>query len=265
MVADNKTLTVLVHAESKLGKTSLAATAPLPILTLDVEGGWKFIAESPHIAALYGGQYLNVRYWDPMREPVPRYDGTWHICAVTVNTWQVLLKTYEMVTLYEHDFATIVVDSVSEMQRRLRDNINETNNSESMQFKDWGHMLIRMDKTLRGLRDQVLCTTCPVRLAVFIAETKAKDGKFRPAMQGQIIDQLPYWFDVVGYYDQIPTVDANGQYSNTEFVRRLWVVNTPQFIAGERVQGRLGNYIDNPNLTQMLYQVYPSLSQQIAQ
>ncbi|HEX2243081.1 MAG TPA: AAA family ATPase, partial [Gammaproteobacteria bacterium] len=227
---------------------------------IDVEGGWKFIPESPYIASLYVGNYLRVRHWDPMREAIPRYDGTWEICVVTVQTWEMLQKTYEMVSQYAHDFQTIVIDSVSELQRRLRDNINNTRNTDEMRHQDWGAMLIRMDKALRGLRDQILCSTCPVRVAVFIAETKLMDGKWRPSMQGQITNTLPYWFDIVGYYQPIPILDQNGQYSQTEFIRRLWVVPRPEFIAGERVQGRLGAYIDSPNLTQMLYQVYPSLT-----
>lgn len=39
------TLSMLVHANSKIGKTTLAATAPLPLVVLDAEGGWKWIRD----------------------------------------------------------------------------------------------------------------------------------------------------------------------------------------------------------------------------
>ena len=39
-------LSVLIHAAAKVGKSTLSSTAPPPILVLDVEGSWKFIREA---------------------------------------------------------------------------------------------------------------------------------------------------------------------------------------------------------------------------
>jgi hypothetical protein len=79
-------------------------------------------------------------------------------------------------------------------------------------------------------------------------------------MQGQISVALPYWMDVVGYLFVHDAVDANGQ--PTGKVRKLLISPDPQFEAGERVQGRLPPVIDNPNVTAMLYSVYPHMYEQ---
>lgn len=252
MTADFRTLSFLVHADSKAGKTTLAATSPLPLLAIDAEGSWKFIEESPFITAMYGRQ-LRVRRWDPNTEPIPQYDGTWEICMVVIRDWSTLLRTYEWVSQSVHQFASIVVDSISEIQRRLRAHLVGT---DAMQIQHWGVILNQMDSIIRGFRDLTLVPWQPVKCVVFVSETREKNGKWRPYMQGQIEIALPYWMDVVGYLftDQLP--DANGNPTN-DVIRRLLITPHPLYVAGERVQGRLGGIVDQPNITAMFNQVYP--------
>lgn len=252
MTADHRTLSVLLHAESKVGKTTLSATSPLPLLAIDAEGGWKFIGGSPYIEAIYG-RPLRVKIWDPNTESIPQYDGTWEICSVVVRDWQTLLRTFEWVSQSQHQFASIVVDSISEVQRRCRTNLVGT---EAMKIQDWGVILNQMDALIRGFRDLTLVSWQPVRCVTFIAETREKDGKYKPYMQGQIEIALPYWMDVVGYLFTEPALDGNGQPTD-QLIRRLLVSPHERYVAGERVQGRLGSVVDNPNLTTMFNQIYP--------
>jgi hypothetical protein len=248
-----QTLSLLVHADAKVGKSTLAATAPLPMLVLDAEGGWKFIANSPLLVALYG-RPLNVRYWDPVREPIPVYDGTWEICQVIVRDWLTVQRAYDWVSQTQHPFVTIVIDSISEIQRRLKANLVGT---EAMKMQDWGVLLNVMDAVIRGFRD---LTMIPgnARVTVFVAETReSKSGKWRPYMQGQIEVSLPYWMDVVGYLYVDHLIGPDGQ-SNGQVIRRLLVTPNNLYEAGERVQGRLGQVVDNPNISTMLQMIYPS-------
>lgn len=244
------TLSLLIHAPSKVGKTTTAATAPPPILAFDAEGGWKFIP-------------LRKVSWDPVQGPPPVWDGSWDVCVVTVRDWYTVGTAYNWLAMGQHNFVSIVIDSVTEMQRRLKQNLVGT---EQMKMQDWGSLLTQMDATIRGFRDLTLHATNPVQVAIFIAETRANDkGKYVPYLQGQIGIALPYWMDVVGYLFAQELLDANGQVTPGHSIRRMLIGVNEQFEAGERVQGRLGTVVDplpghpTPNIYSMLLQVFPHL------
>lgn len=217
-------LSLLVHAGSKVGKSTLSATAPKPILVLDAEGSWRFIP-------------VRKVYWDPLTQSPPVVDDTWDACVVTIREWQTVELVYRWLIQGETHFASVVVDSITEIQRRCKSNLIGT---EAAKIQDWGVLLAVMDATIRGFRDLTLLPHSSVRCVVFVAETRQSggSGKWVPYMQGQISVALPYWLDVVGYLYPDYEVDANGQ--ATAEVRRLWITPHPQYEAGERVQGRLG-------------------------
>lgn len=246
------TLSMLVHANSKIGKTTLAATAPLPLVVLDAEGGWKWIRDSPIMVQMYGRPLVR-KDWNPLREPPPQFDGTWDFCVVTVRDWDTVKRTYDWLTQSPHQFVSVIVDSITEIQRRCKANLVGT---EQMKMQDWGVLLSYMDSVIRGFRDLTLVQELSVRCVVFIAETREKMGKYRPYMQGQIEVSLPYWVDVCGYMYVRSIIDANGQPNG--IVRELLVSpHDPQFEAGERVQGRLGTVVSEPNINSIMKQIYP--------
>lgn len=249
---DEQTLSLLIHASSKVGKTTLGGTAPPPVLILDAEGGTKFL---PHSAALqqFYGRPMRVTRWQP-HEPPPRYDDTWDAAVVSVRDWKAVQDVYRWLTQGEHDFTSLVVDSITEIQRRCRENMKGT---EQMMIQDWGQLLSLMDAAIRRYRDLTIDPYNPIRVAVFIAETRrSQDGKWGPYMQGQISIALPYWMDIVGYLYVDHEADENGQ--PTREVRKLLVAPNPVYEAGERVQGAVGPVIDHPNVTTILRQVYPT-------
>lgn len=103
-------LSWLIHGQSKKGKSTLAATAPKPVLVLDAEGSWRFIPGS-------------IRYWDPLHETPPVWDGTWDICIVHVREWSTVDMVYKYLLQWPNLFTTtgpvsVVVDSITEIQRR---------------------------------------------------------------------------------------------------------------------------------------------------
>src|SRR5688572_22512387 len=104
-----ETLSILIHAAAKVGKSTLSSTAPKPICVLDAEGSWKFIK-------------VRKVYWDP-KDPPPEYDGKWDACIVTVTQWQQVQQVYQWLTQRPHSFETVVIDSITEIQRRLKANL----------------------------------------------------------------------------------------------------------------------------------------------
>jgi hypothetical protein len=229
--ATHQRMSWLIHGHSKRGKSTLAATAPKPLLVLDAEGSWRFIPG-------------RIKYWDPMHETPPVYDGTWDICVVHIQEWAPVQMVLQYLLAWPALFTTcgpvsVVIDSITEIQRRCKANLK---GSEAMKIQDWGQLLSVMDGIIRGFRDLCMIRELPVRCVVFISETRETGaGRLVPYMQGQIATSLPYWVDVCGYIYQDFDIDENGQ--PTKEVRRIWISPHQQYEAGERVQGKLGGVL----------------------
>lgn len=250
MTVDLRSLSILVHANSKVGKSTLAATCPFPIVMFDAEGGTKFLPGSPSLS-LRLGRPMRFIPWDPTQPP-PAYDGTWDAAVVTIRSWQDMQLASQWLISGQHHFQSIVVDSISEVQRRAKQNLVGT---EAMQIQNWGTLLTVMDTVIRGLRDLTIDPYNSIRVAMFIAETRQVDGKWRPYMQGQIATSLPYWVDICGYLYVDMEADHEGQF--TVPVRKLLCAPHPMYEAGERVQGLVGPVISHPDVYQILETVYP--------
>lgn len=237
----NRSLTVLVHGPSKSGKSTLAATAPYPRLMFDVEHGHKFLP-------------LNVKYWDPKTEEPPVADGTWDTCVVPVLTYADLENAYQYLKLGRHQFKSVIVDSISELQVKLIDQLTGT---EQMKMQTWGQLLRSMGDLLRGMRDLTMHPTNPLESVVLVAMSKDVDGKYKPYLQGQLATQLPYFWDVVGFLrvEEWPNPDPT---QPPYKLRRLYVEATDFAEAGERVQGRLGSIVEQGdlNIVTMMDQIY---------
>ena len=218
------------------------------MLVLDAEGGWKFIRE----AGFRSGVKLRRINWNPMTEGIPRHDSTWDVCVVNVQSWQVIVQTYAHLTQTAHDFVTVVWDSITEVQRQCRSALK---GAEAMQIQDWGVLLNQMDDQIRKYRNLTTSNLTTVRCAIFIAETKMKDGKWRPYMQGQISDSLPYWVDICGYLTTEYHNDAQGQPTVRHPV--LNIAPSDFWESGERVQGLLPASILDPDIKQIISIIYP--------
>ena len=234
-------LSLLIHAGAKVGKSTLSSSAPTTVLVLDAEGSWRFIK-------------TRKIHWDPMTQPIPRHDGTWDACIVTVTKWEHVQQVFRHLTQVPHDFVSVVIDSITEIQRRLKANLKGT---EAMQIQDWGSLLTQMDSTIRSFRDLTLIAG-PVRVVVMIAETREERGKWKPYMQGQIGVSLPYLVDICGYLYVDMAPDENGQ--PTRKVRKLWIGSHPNFETGERVQGTLGDVVTEPNIDSMIKTVFENVN-----
>lgn len=239
-------LSILVHGDSKVGKSTLTSTAPTPILVLDAEGSWKFIRRRG-----FTGDPIRRVNWNPMNAP-PRHDGTWDVCRVNVTSWEDIQRVWSWLTQGQHDFVSVILDSVTELQRRLK--LNIASDGVIKGYDGWGALLSRMDTMLRGMRDLTLAHG-PVRCVVFISETAERGGRYAPVMQGQIRDQMPYWVDICGYMYQTNVLSADG--TQTVKQTHLWISPHERFVAGERVAGLLPSDVVDPDIMRMLEAIYP--------
>lgn len=233
---------MLIHGPSKAGKSTLAATAPYPRLMLDVEFGHKFLP-------------INVKYWDPLRDEPPVADGTWDTCVVAVRDYETVLRAYQWLQLGRHQFRSLVIDSISELQVKCVDQIA---GSEQMKMQHWGELLRHMGGLLRDLRDLTMHPTNPLEAVILTAMSKENgEGKARAYLQGQLATQAPYFYDVLGYLrvEEWPNPDPS---QPPYKLRRLYVEATDFAEAGERVQGRLGSIVEQNELdiTVILDKIY---------
>lgn len=242
-------LSILIHAESKAGKSTLSSTVPLPAIVLDAEGSWRFITES----GFQSGIELRRKIWDPLKDDLPEYDGTWNVCMVSVLKWETLAVTLDRLMQTKHPFRSLVLDSISEAQRKLKRNIKPDSMLDDI--RQWNALLVKMDTLIRGYRDLIMIPDTSLQCVVFIAETHHKNNKWRPYLQGQIATQLPYWVDIEGYLYTDKEDEADGT-TKSKRVNRLLIEPHPSFETGERIQGKLPGVITNPRIDSMLTTIF---------
>ena len=248
-----RALSVLVHAPSKVGKSTLGNTAPAPRLILDAEMGSRFLPGAKC-------------YWDPMREEPPRlgqgryysdrpdvYSYDWETCVVLLRDYQTMTRAYDWLNQMPHPFESAFIDSITEIQTRCKDAL--TDGSGSMDRDKWGALLIDMERLIRGFRDLTEHPVHPLSAVIMSAMTHQEDGKWRPYVQGQLKIKMPYFLDVIGYLDvgQKPIEEPTQE---PEQIRQLLVEPHPMFEAGNRVQGRLPAIVDEPTITGMITKVF---------
>lgn len=241
-MAVQRSLTALIYGESKVGKSTLAATAPYPRLMLDVEGGHRFLP-------------IHVVYWDVLRDPPPVADGTWDTCVVQVTQYNHVVQAFKWLQSGQHQFRSLVIDSISELQVKLFDDLA---GDDQLKMQQWGEVLRKLGGLLRDVRDLTMHATNPLEAVILTAMAKMdKDGRYHPYLQGQLAVMAPYFYDILGavVIDSYPNQDPTQPPIR---VRRMLVESTQKWEAGERVQGRLGSAVEQDylNIETMLDMIF---------
>jgi hypothetical protein len=207
-------LSFLIHGLPKAGKSSVADTGPVPRLIVDIEGT-SFWTPSRKV------------YWNPMQEPVPVPDGSWDTCVVLGRDSRTIFEVYRVLNSGAHPFNSVSVDSITEFQQRI---IDDLVGFRKVERDHWGQLLRQVSWVTRQWRDLITHPTRPLWSVSFVAGTHldGKTGKWRPLVQGQVGDFLPYYVDIEGYLGAMP--DGS---------RHLLIGPHPQYETGERVGGRL--------------------------
>jgi len=178
-------LTLVVHGESGVGKSYFADTSPGPRLVFDVEGGVRF-TPSKKIA------------WDP-RDQLPELPEGVDTVVVTVTDLDTIQRGFQWLTMGNHPFKSVVVDSLTEVQKRAIDAIS---GGDQMKLQDYGALLRKIESLVRAFRDLTLHQTNPVQCVVFVcgsAEKGQDHAVVRPALVGRMAESLGYYVDVMGY------------------------------------------------------------------
>ena len=232
----NRSLTMLIYGASKAGKSTLAITAPGPRLLINTEAtAHKFLP-------------VKMKKWKPLEGPPPALDETWDTAVVIVNSYAEFMKAMEYLRTGQHQFKSVILDSITELQDKLYNQISGSA-TQALQLQQWGEMQRHLNAAMRDLRDLAEHDTHPLEAVVITAAAKQDNAtkKFTPHLQGQSATLLPYLYDITGALAIVsrPNPDpSQGPLS----VRELYLQDTPQYYAGERVQGRLGIKIPQEHL-----------------
>lgn len=191
-MSQQSTLTAVIHGESGAGKSQLGDTLPAPRLILDAEGGSEFTPSWPK------------QVWNPNLYAPPGIQGCQpgqEVCAETVRVivrdWATWSRVQMWLESGQHPFVSAVMDSLTEIQKRCRDDIRGT---DRMQTQHWGDLLIEMETAVRRMRDLTIDPANPLQNIVFLTLTDDKDrGLFRPFIQGSLAKALPGFVHVVGF------------------------------------------------------------------
>jgi hypothetical protein len=179
----NPTLSIVVMGPPGSGKSWLASTSPGPRLVIDAEGGSRF-TRVPKIT------------WNPQTEPVPTDLTENTSVLVNVTDWSIAETLYRYLLEGNHPFKSIIIDTITELQSRLIDNISGT---KQMQLQNWGQVRRTTEDYVRKLRDLTIHPTKPVDAVILIAQENTVDGKKTPMLSGATARTLPQFVDVIGY------------------------------------------------------------------
>lgn len=237
-MALQRSLSILVAGDPKVGKSTFAATSPAPRLYLDIEGGTRFLNITPVV-------------WDPERDDPPVADGSWDTAVVYVRSWDTVQRVYQWLQSGRHPFVSLVVDSISELQQKL---ITQISGMSQTGMQQWGDVLRQFTGILRDFRDLTTHPIRPLEAVVLVAMARDTDsGKKKIWLQGQSSTMTPYFFDVAAFQTVVSWVADDG---TVHRAYRLIIGPNEQFETGERTGGRLPSYMDNPSVEQMLEFVF---------
>ena len=232
-------LNILAYGSSGTGKTVLAGSADAvpemrPVLFVDIEGGTE-----------------SLRNFYPDVE------------CVRVVTWKDMQNVYNELHRGKHDYRTVVLDSLTEIQKFNMYSIMEKLFAEKGEtgkvdidvpsMREWGRNLEQIRRFVRAFRDLQMHT-------IFTAlERVDKDDRtglttIKPSLSGKMADEVAAFLDLVMYYY---VKDVKGENDETITKRLLLTRKTAQHTAKDR-SNKLPTVIESPDMKTIYNLMYPN-------
>jgi len=219
---------LLVYGKSGVGKTRLAGSAfAVPemrrVLYIDIEGG-----------------VLTLRKEFPGVE------------RVRITTWKEMQQVYDALYAGGHGFSTVVLDSLTEIQKfnmneimlKLIEGKGDERDMDVPSIREWGKNLEQTRRFVRAFRD------LPLNVIFTALEREDKDRAGRPiklpSLSGKMAGEVAAFLDIVLYYN-IKEVTEDGE---PKQVRVLQSAATESTVAKDR-SGLLPPVLLDPNMEQL--------------
>lgn len=156
---------------------------------------------------------------------------------------------------------TLVIDSVTELQKKLMDSIVANHPEvkrpygDGLTVGDWGYNTERMRRFIRMARDLDMNV---IFTALSMDEKNEITGavKTMPKMSSKLAADVCGYVDIVGYLyvDTVQESDEDGNVTETS-LRRMLVQPIGSYYAKDR-SGMLGNVIDNPTFPELWNMIF---------
>jgi phage nucleotide-binding protein len=216
-------INILIYGNSGVGKTRLGGSADeVPsmrkVLVVDVEGGTLTLAHSH-----------------------PNVD------VVRVKTWDEVQAVYDALYGGGHGYNTVVLDSLTEIQKFNMEQImfelpeDSKTDLDVPSMREWGKNLNQMRRFVRAFRDLEMHTvfTCLAQ----VVKTKLGATERKPYLNGKLADEVAGFLDIVVYMYKLD-VDGENQ-------RLLLTEATDEFTAKDRTN-KLPTVIKQPTMAEIL-------------
>lgn len=248
-----ESLGILGHGPAGGGKTSLGHTGPIPTLIFDAETASKFIPR--HLKKM----------WDPMKEGPPVYDGTWKFCVIKIDKWDKAAKALEFLRSNKHPFRTVVIDSISEILIKAKE---EVNGRDQFQLQHWGRLSQNMGSFLRDLRDITSSAESKIQIMYLISTTKEyvkkdKAGEvteqvWKPFLEGSTQHIVPYLFDMTAYiYLEEVDVDKSNPAKGKRIQQVFYTGSSNPNIAAKSRPNNVPPFLYGITLEQLFNNIFP--------
>lgn len=233
---DHHHLNAIIYGDTGVGKTQLAGSASdfevmSPVLMIDVEGG----------SLTLSGKKIDIF----------RPEG-----------WQDMQEVYNVLRNEDHGYQTVVIDSLTEIQRKLSlgfimgeleegaDGYHDLSRTTPPDRQDWLRTGEQMRKFIRAFRDLAWQAREDRRVHVIMTALEKMDEKRRlicPEMPGKLGTGSGAFVDILGRLSVVPVEDDEG---NVEERRHLLVTGYEdsrgtRYLAKNR-GGRLGRQVWDP-------------------
>lgn len=245
-------LFMLIHGPYGTGKTTLANTAPGPRLILDAEGGSYDVDKT-------------IIVWDP-DEPLPEIEDKDTSVIVDCQDWATYRKVLDLLVSGDHPFLTVVFDSLTEIQKQLKDALNPDQDFGSYTKPDWDiwdQLLVFMEKDVRKLRDLTRPSSRKPINVVVVAASNMDEHPHRPILQGAIKRSLPGFVDLEAYLHVEHIIDERS--GKAQERRVIDISPHDDSVAEVKCRPRLlkekhGSEMWDPDIKRILRTTYPKRS-----
>lgn len=171
-----------------------------------------------------------------------------NVDTVKVANWSEMQEVYDTLYAGGHDYETVVLDSLTEIQKFNMYNIMQEVAAENSKMdidvpsmREWGRNLEQMRKFVRGFRNLPMNTifTCLAK-----SDKNAMTGRIhkKPYLSGKLADEIAAFLDVV-LYMYVKEMDGENQ-------RYLLTASTEEIVAKDR-SGALPQVVQNPNMADL--------------
>lgn len=159
----------------------------------------------------------------------PDFDQIEHnLEYVDVYSWEETKRAFEYVTENQNKYQFVIVDSLTDVNKRIIEDLTENSKEEMLSMRQWGQVTSRMERFIRFVRD---LRTNVVFVCLSTSEKNELTGEVCqfPSMTGRLKEEMPAYLDINGYMYTYDDKDNPGTVA-----RAIQFVSTPRAIAKDR-------------------------------